>query len=1580
MATLRRLCILVVIFASIACDSEQIAEPTTRNGDALIQDAAHNAGAEGFYWLPPIVPRMRTFPGVFDPNQAPLVSVDEVDATGRTVKNIVTFSVTSGRGSSRLRVTNRAYRVKWDTSKARLEASKAYRIRVNLDGRELGVADLALVSTRAELRKVDTSAFVGLLNGDKLTIRFRIQKPGTPPPPADSDTDGIADDRDNCPTIPNGDQLDTDGEGTGDACECLDVSCGQLDACHLVGQCQRTNGECVDLPAPDGTACNDDDDFTRTDECTGGACVGANPWTCAALEAECGSITAPGGVVLDCGGCTGLHTCGGGGVANRCGNPVEQALGALVTGGASDFDGDGQANVITTVGTDGTRTSTLFRDGAAEVVLVRRPDKSSHIEADENGDGVIDYIEETTETMLAYERRWETDADFDGRMDERGDLVVDRAAGFYRQVVEALSIDPSTGAESWVVVSDTRGLEQQPTCSPACAPTDICNPDDACVCNDFAVFPSGPDLIGFGNVHILSGNGACTFDQALQIASTLRDITANDLPCLTDLNFGAATSVLNALINGVDIGCGNSCARHRAAAELGGRRINLNPPLAFGVDLRDTLLHELLHIGGQAGGAAHDGGKQDGDDVYGCSNYCTNNLRPINDRWPAEQREADCLACSNFFTQDQCCIAAYGPQAILCEGQCCPHACAPDGSCCGPTQILCGGQCVDVLGDLHCGNCNVQCDTTNCQGCRIGLSGVACGTICNEAQGEYCDGAGLCLKCPTGEQRCNQQCISVFDAENCGTCGVRCDATQCEQCGFGPSGIQCVPGCTAQGEHCLDSQCQACGLGTVFIESIGQCVPVCTPCQNFDPSQPAGFECTDLCGPCDSCAPDLDGTWVCSPGPGTNCDTVCCRPGFTCAGGACVCPPGFVDCGGSCGVPPCDPPAPPPPPPLPYMPNWGDPHLVTLDGLMYDLQLVGEFVDSTDGGGFVVQTRQAPFRGSRTIASNSAVALDIAGDRVAFYASSPGFFFLAGVQTPQSSLSLPNGGRLFVQDPSTIVAVWPQGDQVRVELSGGIFNIGIAPLPSRQVRGLMGNRDGNRANDLTLRDGTVLPSSLTREQLYGQFGESWRVTEEESLFDYAPGESTATFTDRTFPDEPVRAASLPPAQFAAASAACKSAGVTEENLLEACILDVGASNDTTFAAVPEPTLLTAPPTPAIIIDAGLITEASLTFNPSAPVSLSETPAWAAVTGHGPTDGTLTATTSGPLAAHQGVTVTFDLHVVGPWQAAPLALSMGGVTRTATYSNTTAMQSFPDLVGGSYPAQTASLAADVLPTGAARAVYHYRYRFEHTDTAQPFTLTFQGPTTSEQSYVVANLSLEVDQGAKEWQPGEAPGTCAQIQAAGAAQGDGVYTVAWQDASGGVELPVFCDMTSDGGGFTMVYKKSTGVALSPLDSWAAAPRNERHGELLDRSKATLDYSSSLVTRAWSHFSTALVEVVVAGAPVKAMRFDTAGSTPMNWFTPARYLVGGWTDLPTAANWEGSATGRYFSLTGTTSRTFYINSTWGGCPSDQGWLMISTTMTCSPWEIPNTVLYSALDTSAHLSNTTQFRAADALIVLLR
>ena len=83
--------------------------------------------------------------------------------------------------------------------------------------------------------------------------------------PLDGDGDGTDDDSDNCPLIVNADQLDTDSDGTGDACDTDDDGDGDNDGsdnCPLI-----VNADQLDTDS-DGTgdACDTDDDGDGTDD------------------------------------------------------------------------------------------------------------------------------------------------------------------------------------------------------------------------------------------------------------------------------------------------------------------------------------------------------------------------------------------------------------------------------------------------------------------------------------------------------------------------------------------------------------------------------------------------------------------------------------------------------------------------------------------------------------------------------------------------------------------------------------------------------------------------------------------------------------------------------------------------------------------------------------------------------------------------------------------------------------------------------------------------------------------------------------------------------------------------------------------------------------------------------------------------------------------------------------------------------------------------------------------------------------------------------------------------------------------
>ena len=120
---------------------------------------------------------------------------------------------------------------------------------------------------------------------------------------ANDDTDLPADDGNACtddvcvagaPSHPN----KTDGAACtdGDACTVADtcqagacasgapVICAALDQCHAAGVCDPTIGACPNPPKANGSSCNDSNACTQVDTCQAGACLGASPVICAALD------------------------------------------------------------------------------------------------------------------------------------------------------------------------------------------------------------------------------------------------------------------------------------------------------------------------------------------------------------------------------------------------------------------------------------------------------------------------------------------------------------------------------------------------------------------------------------------------------------------------------------------------------------------------------------------------------------------------------------------------------------------------------------------------------------------------------------------------------------------------------------------------------------------------------------------------------------------------------------------------------------------------------------------------------------------------------------------------------------------------------------------------------------------------------------------------------------------------------------------------------------------------------------------------------------------------------------------------
>ena len=88
------------------------------------------------------------------------------------------------------------------------------------------------------------------------------------------------------------------------------------------------------------------------------------------------------------------------------------------------------------------------------------------------------------------------------------------------------------------------------------------------------------------------------------------------------------------------------------------------------------------------------------------------------------------------------------------------------------------------------------------------------------------------------------------------------------------------------------------------------------------------------------------------------------------------------------------------------------------------------------------------------------------------------------------------------------------------------------------------------------------------DTLYKKFADAWRVTDESSLFDYGPGTSTATFTNRNWPANGgscviPQAPTAKPAAPGVAERVCGAIKNKQDH--RNCVFDVQATGEEGFA-------------------------------------------------------------------------------------------------------------------------------------------------------------------------------------------------------------------------------------------------------------------------------------------------------------------------------------------------------------------------------------------------------------------------------
>lgn len=263
--------------------------------------------------------------------------------------------------------------------------------------------------------------------------------------------------------------------------------------------------------------------------------------------------------------------------------------------------------------------------------------------------------------------------------------------------------------------------------------------------------------------------------------------------------------------------------------------------------------------------------------------------------------------------------------------------------------------------------------------------------------------------------------------------------------------------------------------------------------------------------------------------------------------------------------------------------TYGDPHMSSFDGSTYSFQTVGEFVLSrSNSGNFEIQTRQQPQ--SDDFSLNTAVAMNVGGDRVCFYASdhpdnmseNPLRVNGSAVRVTSGTYFLPRGGTIRPSGNDYLVT-WPTGETANVEMRGGsmrFINLTVSVFPCNgNFDGLLGNANGQPNDDFDTRKGRrpvyMAFSTFGNEQmqrgsndaekeylafLAKDYARQWRLTNTNTLFDYGFGQSTMAFTDESFPRVHRTLDDLPNDRRETARRNCEANGVTGDEM-RGCIYD-----------------------------------------------------------------------------------------------------------------------------------------------------------------------------------------------------------------------------------------------------------------------------------------------------------------------------------------------------------------------------------------------------------------------------------------
>lgn len=307
----------------------------------------------------------------------------------------------------------------------------------------------------------------------------------------------------------------------------------------------------------------------------------------------------------------------------------------------------------------------------------------------------------------------------------------------------------------------------------------------------------------------------------------------------------------------------------------------------------------------------------------------------------------------------------------------------------------------------------------------------------------------------------------------------------------------------------------------------------------------------------------------------------------------------------------------------------------------------------------------------------------------------------------------------------------------------------FVPTGDHDVTGLLGNANGVPGDDLAFRTGGQLAANPSRQLLHGDYADSWRITNETSLFTYGAGESTETYTDRGFPDNPLTLDDFDDATLADAAAVCEDAGVTVGAEFDSCVFDTVITGDSAFAAgaatVTQP--LIAVGAQHVDADGDIAVDFEGEIPPNfAPLRSSHDAALSNVAGvFAGVDRYRFDIAEVP--SHQSATISLDLIAVGEWTGdtggdeVHLEVDDTDVWSATFATSDTHTQSHPDAgsAGGTGTERTGTLAS-----GEPFTVFPVTVQVDHLDPHLGAAIRATGVSgVSNQGFAIDNIHVAFD---------------------------------------------------------------------------------------------------------------------------------------------------------------------------------------------------------------------------------------------